>query len=170
MAPSLGPHTLCECCGSILLICQNQECGKPFPRPYEAGQISKWGKRSYCSPACAQKNRQVVRFADRVLEVKPCAYAGCTSQCVQKPGEGARWEVRKYCSPRCHQLDRRKGAESTREKKARRKAERAAAGIPPKRVAQPKPKPQPAPAPVQPPVQLPPTPPQELWRPAAWRK
>lgn len=180
-------HTLCGECGSVLLICSRPDCGKPFPRRRHEDELS-WGARVYCGLECAAADRQVVRFAGRVLAQKPCGRKGCDNMATQRRNESpASFQARKYCGPECGFIARRIGEQAKSEAKKisdreyqRRKREARRAGIiPPKAKPGPKPKLEPElAAQVDEPVKqlirtdvkiVNPEPVAELWRPAAWR-
>jgi hypothetical protein len=178
-------HTLCGECGSVLLICSRKSCGKPFPRRRHEDGLS-WGARVYCGLECAAADRQVVRFAGRVLAQKPCAREGCEELAVQRPKESPNaFEQRKYCSQECGFIARRTSPTSKSDaKKAadreyqRRKREAVKAGLAaPRQRAKPTEVDEPVADPVVEPKPLirpevkvvQPEPAPEMWRPALWR-
>lgn len=155
MAMNLGERTDCAHCGSVLLVCQNPDCRAPFPRQLEEADL-RWGLRRFCSAACAQKMRQKLRFADRVLGVKPCPE--CKADFVQHRTESpASFEKRKFCSQDCASASRRSGSVSRRQERVERAVQREL----PAPAAEPVPEPA-----TEPIVQIPQ---REVWRPAAWR-
>lgn len=168
MAVTPTPRTCCESCGSVLLLCQNPACGKPFPRlDYESD--ARWGARQYCSMQCANKVRQKMIHGEWEAATKPCARPGCTEMAVQRRTESpASFEARKFHDQECASLARRTGAISTREQRVVDKAkaaERAAARKAKKALEAAEPKPlirKDVPV-----VHVEPA--REAWRPASWR-
>lgn len=175
MAANLGERTTCTCCGSVLLICQNPDCRKPFPRGANE-QPLKWGTRQYCSPQCAQVLRQQLRFdGPKVLAVKKCEH--CGKEAVQRQSESPdTFARRKFCSRECGYESRRVASQArdaevqeqrvlrqeARKAKERERAEARAETV--REAVKPKPLIRKV-APVAPPA----APAPGVWRPAAWR-
>lgn len=175
----------CDSCGSVLIVCCG--CGKTFPRDH---RMSRWGKRIYCELACAQANRQLVRFPEEGRARKPCGYQLCDKEAVQRRGEGPEtFEKRKYCSGTCSSMARRqphRDGKRRSERLARQAAE--AAGLPapetvntpiPENTVVPDPPPPAARSTARPAARTRPTPkpapkrerppqPEGMWRPAFW--
>lgn len=161
MAMNIGERTACTSCGSVLLVCQNPECRKPFPRKKDEPEAH-WGTRRFCSIPCAQATRQKIRFDGYAPATKPCEQ--CGGECVQRKGESPMtFEKRRFCSTDCTTAFRRAGAKQREAEAAERRAVRL------ERKAKPKPKPEPKPA-----VRyIPPAPPRPevpTWRPGLWRE
>lgn len=161
MATNLGERTGCAHCGSVLLVCQNPDCRRPFPRrPDEPEQ--RWRTRQYCSAPCAQKMRQKVRFAGSEPATKVCEQ--CGGPAVQRKGESpASFEARKYCSVLCSQQARRSAGQERAAQAEQRRAARAH-----ERAARPEPEPERKLVHDIPIVHPQPSP--DVWRPAAWRE